>query len=86
MSAKVVNPECAAVLRDISAYLDGELDAPRCDAIERHSATCSSCAEVVQGFRRTIGLCRGASSEPIPDEVRARARASISALLKADRL
>jgi len=75
---------CADVLGGISAYLDGELDSTECDVIERHCQTCPSCAAVVAGLRETIGLCRGAAV-PIPDAVRAKAQASISALLKTPR-
>jgi anti-sigma factor RsiW len=77
-----VSPECAAVLGGISAYLDGELETTACDAIERHCQTCPSCAKTVEGLRETIGLCRGAALAPIPEDVREKARASISALLK----
>jgi anti-sigma factor RsiW len=77
-------PECAAVLGGISAYLDGELEATECDAIERHCQTCESCASIVQGLRDTIGLCRGAVV-PLPAPVKQRAQASIRALLKASR-
>jgi anti-sigma factor RsiW len=79
-----VKPECAAVLGGISAYLDGELESTACDAIERHCQTCASCAEVVQGLRETIGLCRGVAVAPIPETVRQKAQASISELLKGD--
>ena len=81
-----VSPECAAVLGGISAYLDGELETTACDAIERHCQTCPSCAKVVEGLRETIGLCRGVALAPIPDEIRDKAQASISALLKTGRL
>jgi anti-sigma factor RsiW len=80
-----VSPECAAVLGGISAYLDGELETTECDAIERHCQACSSCAAVIQGLRDTIGLCRGVAVAPIPESVREKAQASISALLKSPR-
>lgn len=76
-------PECAAVLGGISAYLDGELGATECDAIERHCQTCEHCASIIQGLRDTIGLCRGAAVLSLPAPVRQRAQASIRALLKA---
>ena len=80
-----INSECAEVLGGISAYLDGELEATECDAIERHCQTCASCAAVVTGLRDTIGLCRGVAVTSIPEPVRARAQASIAQLLKAPR-
>ena len=76
-----VNPECAAMLAGISAYLDGDLDAAACQAIEHHCLGCSRCAALVVGLRQTIGLCREAGAVPLPDAVRQRARASIRRLL-----
>jgi anti-sigma factor RsiW len=76
---------CRTILRDISAYLDGELDATACKDIERHCQACSSCRELVDGLRDTIGLCRNAGRTPLPDAVRQRARDSIRQLLDRDR-
>ena len=81
-----VGPECAAVLGGISAYIDGELDATECDAIERHCQTCPSCASVVNGLRETIGLCRGAAVSELPDAVKQKAQKSIAHLLRTGRI
>jgi anti-sigma factor RsiW len=72
---------CKKILANISAYLDGELDATACDAIERHCEECQSCAALVQGLRETVGLCRQAASTPLPEVVRRRARDSVRRLL-----
>jgi anti-sigma factor RsiW len=74
--------DCAAILANISAFLDGELDATSCAAIEAHCAECERCAPVVEGLRRTIGLCRSAGTVPLPGSVRQRARDSIRRLLE----
>ena len=79
-----VNPECGTMLAGISAYLDGDLDATACDAIERHCQDCSRCATLVEGLRETIGLCREAGSAPLPEPVRQRAKASIERLLASE--
>lgn len=76
--------DCKAILRNISAYLDGELDHTACDAIERHCRECSSCESIVKGLRETVGLCRQAGSAPLPEAVRARARDSVRRLLDRD--
>ena len=73
--------DCAAILSNISAFLDGELDGTACDRIEAHCARCERCAPVVEGLRRTIGLCRSASALRLPDAVRQRAREGIRRLL-----
>ena len=80
-----LNPACAAMLAGISAYLDGDLDATACEAIERHCHQCPRCAAVGGGLRETIGLCREAGSAPLPESVRQRAKASIARLLDAER-
>jgi anti-sigma factor RsiW len=73
---------CADVLTQIQGYLDGELDAVECSAIERHCAGCPSCATVVRGLRETIGLCREVGRAPLPPAVSARAREQVKHLLK----
>ena len=77
-------PDCATILANISAYLDGELEATECAAIEEHCSGCPRCAPVVEGLRRTIGLCRDAVAVSLPDAVRQRARASVRRLLDGD--
>jgi len=73
--------DCKAILANISAYLDGELDSTACDAIDAHCRGCSSCAALVNGLRETVGLCREAAAAPLPEAVRQRARDSVRRLL-----
>jgi anti-sigma factor RsiW len=72
---------CRKALQDISAYLDGDLDATACDAIERHARGCADCADVLDGLRKTVGLCRQAAGVTMPDAVRERARDAVRKLL-----
>ncbi|MGE3511063.1 MAG: anti-sigma factor [Vicinamibacterales bacterium] len=74
-------PECRAVLEEIAAYLDGELDGTECRRIEAHCAACPSCTSVVDGLRETVGLCREAGVAPLPEAVRERALAGVRRLL-----
>ncbi len=76
-----LRPDCASILAEISAYLDGELDVMRCRQIEAHCATCPDCDALVKGLQKTIGLCQEVAAEPIPPAVRERARQSIRELL-----
>jgi anti-sigma factor RsiW len=73
---------CRELLTHISAYLDDELDAVECAAIERHCAACPHCLDVVEGLRRTIALCRETGAAPLPRLVREKARASVRQLLE----
>ena len=77
-----MSDSCAAILANISAFLDGELDATECAAIEAHCAACARCAPVVAGLRDTIGLCRNAAAAPLPESVRARAQEAVRRLLR----
>jgi anti-sigma factor RsiW len=72
---------CRDTLENISAYLDGELDASACDAIERHSLGCPGCGALLDGLRKTIGLCRQAANVELPEAVRQKARAAVRQLL-----
>ena len=77
--------DCNAMRGTISAYLDGDLDAVSCEAIEGHCRDCARCAALVEGLRETIGLCREAGRLPLPESVRERARASMAELLAAEK-
>ena len=72
---------CKEVLANISGYLDGELGATDCEAIEQHCQHCQSCTAIVSGLRETVGLCRQAGAVPLPDAVRQRARERVRQLL-----
>jgi anti-sigma factor RsiW len=80
-----IDTSCRAMLAHVSAYLDGELEAAECAAIDRHCRTCPQCTAVIAGLRRTIGLCRDAGKAPLPDAIRSRARQRINRLLEARR-
>jgi anti-sigma factor RsiW len=73
--------ECQEILAGISTYLDGDLEATACAAIEQHCQTCTRCAALVTGLRETVGLCRQAATAPLPESVRQRAKESVRRLL-----
>lgn len=73
---------CDTLLSSISAYLDGELGAATCAAIEAHAADCAQCAVVIADFREATGLCRKVADAPLPDDVQTLARTRIKALLQ----
>jgi anti-sigma factor RsiW len=79
-----MNAECRGLLVSVSAYLDGDLDATTCEAIETHCRGCAGCADLIAGLRETVGLCRQAGSTPVPEVVRQRARARVRRLLDGD--
>jgi anti-sigma factor RsiW len=74
---------CREVLGRISAYLDGDLPAPACHEIDQHCRNCAECAALVDGLRRTLGLCQEAGKAPLPESILSRARESVRRLLAA---
>lgn len=72
---------CESLLAHISAYLDGDLGAATCEAIERHASSCDRCPGVIEEFRKATGLCRKAAETPLPDAVRKLAQERVRALL-----
>jgi len=77
------DPKCVRLLERVSEYLDHALDEGTCRAIEVQARECPGCAAVIDGLRRTVGLCRDTGDRPVPAEVKARAQASIRRLLEA---
>lgn len=73
---------CESLLAQMSSYLDGELPELTCAAIDRHAASCLRCGGIIAEFRAATGLCRSAANAPLPEDVRARARARVRELLK----
>jgi anti-sigma factor RsiW len=76
-----VRGDCRGQLAELFAYLDGELSAQRCQAIERHLAACTCCDALAGNLRRAIAICRAAGRERLPAGVRSRARRRVRQLL-----
>ena len=65
----------------LSAVLDGDLSAAECARIKRHARSCARCARLTEELQQTAGACQRAAKTPLPASLRAKARASIAALL-----
>ena len=63
---------CQEVFREISNYLDGDLDADLKRAIEAHACGCHHCEVVVNTTRKTIELYCDGRLFALPFEVRER--------------
>lgn len=64
--------ECRKLLKDLSDYVDGELDEALCVEIERHMEECDNCRVVVDTLRKTVLLYHHLPPEPMPVDVEAR--------------
>lgn len=75
----VAGVSCSEVLADLSAYLDGELEAARVAQLEAHVSQCSVCAAFGAGFGRVITAMRANKSAPdrLSEAVAGRLQASL---------
>jgi anti-sigma factor RsiW len=64
--------ECRKLLKDLSDYVDGDLDETLCIEIERHMDACDNCRVVVDTLRKTVLLYRNLPAEPMPATLEAR--------------
>ncbi len=74
--------DCRRQLTELFAFLDGELSDDRCEAIERHLASCPCCTRLTAGLRRAIDVCRASGDVRLPARVRKGAYARIDRLLR----
>jgi len=68
---------CEEVWREISNYLDGQVDHALRDAMEAHIAGCSKCKSVLEGTRNVVGLYSDDRMYPIPLGFSSRLRARL---------
>ncbi len=57
---------CRRWLDAIALYVDGDLEADLCRALEAHLQACPDCRVLVDTVRQTVYLYRAAAREPIP--------------------
>lgn len=68
---------CLNILRQLSAYLDEDLQRSVCDEIRRHLGTCPNCELFVDSLRQTVSLCRHTAPPPLSASSKAQLRQRI---------
>ena len=68
---------CQQVLRQLSEYLDGELDPAMLESLKRHLEHCEDCSIIVQTTKKTIEISCNSEPIPLPNDVRERLRRSV---------
>jgi anti-sigma factor RsiW len=68
---------CKHVIREISNYIDGELDPALKQELERHLQHCEDCTMIVDQTRRTIKIYSGSVPVDLPSDVKSRLHAAI---------
>ena len=63
---------CAGVIRRVSSYIDGDLEATIIEEIKLHLKTCRDCTVLVQQTKLTVNLYYDSDLVDYPVEVQAR--------------
>ncbi len=64
--------KCNKAIKELSAYLDGELDAELRQTLEAHLTYCNHCHAVYDTTKKTIELYCDGKLFSLPEDVRAR--------------
>jgi hypothetical protein len=70
---------CGVSTEELSALLDGELDALRAEELRGHVTGCEPCASRLAAFERAGALLSALPARPVPNDLRARLQARIDA-------
>jgi anti-sigma factor RsiW len=76
---------CEGVIRRVSRYIDGELEATIVEEIELHLKTCRDCTVLVQQTRLTVSLYYDSDLVDFPVEVQARLHETLRRKIRRDR-
>jgi predicted anti-sigma-YlaC factor YlaD len=63
---------CKGVIRELSSYLDGDIDVTMLSELEIHLTRCEDCRLIVDTTRKTIEIYCKADPVPLPPDVRSR--------------
>lgn len=63
---------CDGVFREISNYIDGELDVTMKQELERHLTSCKECTMVIDQTKMTVELFCNEEPVELPPDVRSR--------------
>ena len=64
--------KCKGVIREISSYLDGDLDVLAKQELERHLEHCEDCKMVVDQTKLTVEIFCDSEPVELPDDVKTR--------------
>ena len=63
----VVEISCIHVWREISNYIDGDLDQGLRERMEAHFKTCAHCSAILDGTRNVVGLVADGKTFDLPE-------------------
>jgi anti-sigma factor RsiW len=76
---------CKGVVREISNYIDGDLDAAMKRELERHLDHCEDCAMVVNQTKMTVEIFCDSQPVELPTDVRSRLHEALQRRLREPR-
>ncbi|MGH8743821.1 MAG: anti-sigma factor family protein, partial [Burkholderiales bacterium] len=76
---------CKQFLKEITDYLDGELDTRTRAELEEHLTWCHGCYVVLDTTKKTIQIYRDSQPYELPEDLRARLHAAILSKCKSVR-
>ena len=68
---------CKGVIRELSNYIDGDLDPVVKQELERHLEHCEDCTMIVDQTKKTIEILCGSQPVSISTDVRSRLHAAL---------
>ena len=68
---------CKGVIRELSNYIDGDLDPALKLELERHLEHCEDCTMIVDQTRKTIQIFSGSEPVQLPADVKSRLHAAL---------
>lgn len=74
--------KCKEIVRELSNYLDRELDAALVAEMERHLAHCEDCQLIVDTTRKTIQVFCNSKPAELSEDVRGRLHAALASRLR----
>jgi anti-sigma factor RsiW len=77
---------CDGVIRRISSYIDGDLEATVVEEIELHLKQCAECTILVQQTKLTVRLYYDSDLVDFPVEVEARLHETLRRKIRRDRI
>ena len=75
---------CKGVIREISNYIDGDLDPIVRQELERHLEHCEDCTMIVDQTRKSIEILCDSHPVSLPSDVRARLHSALRRKISTD--
>lgn len=73
---------CDGVIREISNYIDGDLDAATKQELEKHLDHCEGCTLVVHQTKMTVEIFCDCGTVELPEDVRSRLHVALRRKLR----